>query len=443
MSDIKTRFAPSPTGYLHIGGARTALFAWLYAKSMGGECTLRIEDTDKSRSDDKYTQEILNSFNWLDINFDQDVVYQSNNLNRYKEVVDILIEKNCAYICKGEELEEDRKYRNQKLEREENTVVRFKMPDEGSTSFKDIIKGDISVLNTQLDDFIIERSDGSATYNFCVVVDDMDSKITHVIRGDDHVNNTFKQINVFKALSIQEPKYGHVPMILGEDGKRLSKRHGALGVQEYKEMGILPEALKNYLLRLGWSDGDRELFSRDEMLLHFQKGTFNQSPSTFSLDKLLWYNKHYLDESSIEELNRMINLKEFNGSDYSNSVLELIRERCSSLTEFYENSQYFFEDPVDFDETLLKKHIKEDTHDHLELLGSYLAELESWELDSLKNILQQTVDELSIGFGKLGLPLRLALTASVNSPSIDHVCELLGREVTLRRLENFLELTKN
>ena len=271
MSDIKTRFAPSPTGYLHIGGARTALFAWLYAKSMGGECTLRIEDTDKSRSDDKYTQEILNSFNWLDINFDQDVVYQSNNLNRYKEVVDILIEKNCAYVCKGEELEEDRKYRNQKLQREENTVVRFKMPEEGSTSFKDIIKGDISVLNTQLDDFIIERSDGSATYNFCVVVDDMDSKITHVIRGDDHVNNTFKQINVFKALSIQEPKYGHVPMILGEDGKRLSKRHGALGVQEYKEMGILPEALKNYLLRLGWSDGDRELFSRDEMLLHFQK----------------------------------------------------------------------------------------------------------------------------------------------------------------------------
>ena len=317
------------------------------------------------------------------------------------------------------------------------------MPDEGSTSFKDIIKGDISVLNTQLDDFIIERSDGSATYNFCVVVDDMDSKITHVIRGDDHVNNTFKQINVFKALSIQEPKYGHVPMILGEDGKRLSKRHGALGVQEYKEMGILPEALKNYLLRLGWSEGDRELFSRDEMLLHFQKGTFNQSPSTFSLDKLLWYNKHYLDESSIDELNRMINLKEFNGSDYSNSVLELIRERCSSLTEFYENSQYFFEDPVDFDETLLKKHIKEDTHDHLELLGSYLAELESWELDSLKNILQQTVDELSIGFGKLGLPLRLALTASVNSPSIDRVCELLGREVTLRRLEKFLELTKN
>ena len=205
----------------------------------------------------------------------------------------------------------------------------------------------------------------------------------------------------------------------------------------------MPEALKNYLLRLGWSDGDRELFSRDEMLLYFQKGTFNQSPSTFSLEKLLWYNKHYLDESSIDELNRMINLREFNGSDYSNSVLELIRERCSSLTEFYENSQYFFEDPVDFDETLLEKHINEDTHDHLELLGSYLAELESWELDSLKNILQQTVDELSIGFGKLGLPLRLALTASVNSPSIDRVCELLGREVTLRRLEKFLKRTKN
>ena len=235
MLKVKTRFAPSPTGYLHIGGARTALFAWLYAKSLKGDCLLRIEDTDKERSKEEYTKEIIRSFEWLGVNFDEEVVYQSKNTERYKEVIDLLIEEGSAYVCKGEDSESDSAFRDLNLSRDNDTVVRFKMLREGSTVYEDLVKGKIEVENNQLDDFIIERSDGSATYNLCVVVDDMDSEISHIIRGDDHVNNTFKQVNVFKALNKDIPKYGHVPMILGEDGKRLSKRHGALGVTEYAE----------------------------------------------------------------------------------------------------------------------------------------------------------------------------------------------------------------
>ena len=325
MSKVITRFAPSPTGYLHIGGARTALFAWLYAKSYGGDCLLRIEDTDKERSEDKYTHEIINSFRWLGINFDQDVVYQSHNANRYNEMIDSLLETGGAYVCPGNDTDDDKKFREKDLQRGSNTVVRFKMPTEGYTTFNDLVKGELQVSNDQLDDFIIERSDGSATYNFCVVVDDIDSEISHVIRGDDHVNNTFKQINVFKALNAKIPEYGHVPMILGEDGKRLSKRHGALGVGEYAELGILPQALKNYLLRLGWSKGDEEIFTDQEMQVDFKGGTLNQSPATFSMDKLLWFNKHYLDQMTVDQLNDLINVTPFDGGAFANTIVNVAR----------------------------------------------------------------------------------------------------------------------
>ena len=314
MLKVKTRFAPSPTGYLHIGGARTALFAWLYAKSLKGDCLLRIEDTDKERSKEEYTKEIIRSFEWLGVNFDEEVVYQSKNTERYKEVIDLLIEEGSAYVCKGEDPESDSAFRDLNLSRDNDTVVRFKMLREGSTVYEDLVKGKIEVENNQLDDFIIERSDGSATYNLCVVVDDMDSEISHIIRGDDHVNNTFKQVNVFKALNKDIPKYGHVPMILGEDGKRLSKRHGALGVTEYAELGVLPDALKNYLLRLGWSRGDEEIFTDKDMEENFQDGVLNKSPATFSMDKLLWFNKYYLDQMSIDQLMETIKLDGFEGS---------------------------------------------------------------------------------------------------------------------------------
>ena len=440
---MKTRFAPSPTGYLHIGGARTALFAWLYAKSHNGDCLLRIEDTDKERSDKKYTEEIIKSFDWLGIQFDQEVVYQSNNFDRYREVVNSLLHEGLAYVCKGDDLEEDKNSRDLELPREENMVVRIKMPEEGSTILNDLIKGEIQVSNEQLDDFIIERSDGSATYNFCVVVDDIDSEITHVIRGDDHVNNTFKQINVFKALNASIPEYAHVPMILGEDGKRLSKRHGALGVGEYAKMGVLPEALKNYLLRLGWSKGDEEIFDSKKKIIHFTEGTLNQSPATFSLEKLLWFNKHYIDLKTIDELNQLINSPQFDGSPFSNKVLEVIRDRCNSTEDFSTQSSYFFKDPQEFDEVLMNKHIKAETFHTLSLLLEELRNTEEWTASNIKEAIDNIVNDLSIGFAKIGLPLRLALTATVNSPSIDIVCEVLKKEVTIRRLESFLNRIKN
>jgi glutamyl-tRNA synthetase len=305
------------------------------------------------------------------------------------------------------------------------------------------VKGDIEVKNSELDDFIIERTDGAATYNLCVVVDDIDSSISHVIRGDDHVNNTFKQVNVFSALNKEVPVYGHVPMILGEDGKRLSKRHGALGVGEYAEMGILPDALKNYLLRLGWSKGDMEIFNHQEMEDIFKEGDFNQSPATFSMDKLLWFNKHYLDQLSVEQLIDEIELPEFDKSEYSILVIETIRERCSSLNDFSFNSFYFFNDPTEYDDRLISKHCNENTSDHMTLLESSMTSLEDWNQVSVKEVIDETVASLSVGFGKIGLPLRLALTGTVNSPSIDVVCSILGKEVTLERLNSFLNRIKN
>ena len=442
MSKVITRFAPSPTGYLHIGGARTALFAWLYAKSYGGDCLLRIEDTDKERSEDKYTHEIINSFRWLGINFDQDVVYQSHNANRYNEMIDSLLETGGAYVCPGNDTDDDKKFREKDLQRGSNTVVRFKMPTEGYTTFNDLVKGELQVSNDQLDDFIIERSDGSATYNFCVVVDDIDSEISHVIRGDDHVNNTFKQINVFKTLNAKIPEYGHVPMILGEDGKRLSKRHGALGVGEYAQLGILPQALKNYLLRLGWSKGDEEIFTDQKMQEDFKGGTLNQSPATFSMDKLLWFNKHYLDQMTIEELNDLINIPSFDGGTFANTVLEIIRERCSSLKDFSTLTDYFFEDPHEFDGALIDKHITDDTFQYLDLLLKRFQEIDEWKSENIKEAIEVVVKEHSIGFAKIGLPLRLALTATVNSPSIDLICAILGQDVTQRRLDSFLAKIK-
>lgn len=459
MNIVKTRFAPSPTGYLHIGGARTALFAWLYARSNQGECVLRIEDTDKERSKEEYTKEIIKSFKWLGINFDDEVIYQSNNFDRYNEVINTLLKNGSAYVCncskerlselrtaqesRGQNPKYDGKCRELNLERSDETVVRFKFPQEGTTKFTDIVKGNIEVKNNELDDFIIERADGAATYNLCVVVDDIDSNITHVIRGDDHVNNTFKQVNIFNALNKEVPVYGHVPMILGEDGKRLSKRHGALGVGEYAEMGILPDALKNYLLRLGWSKGDMEIFNQQEMEEVFKEGDFNQSPATFSMDKLLWFNKHYLDQLSAEQLIEGIELPEFDKSEYSKVVIETIRERCSSLNDFSLNSFYFFNDPAKYDDQLIGKHCNENTSDHMTLLESSMASLEDWDQVSVKELIDETVASLSVGFGKIGLPLRLALTGTVNSPSIDLVCSILGKEVTLRRLNSFLNRIKN
>ncbi len=448
---VRTRFAPSPTGLLHIGGARTALFAWLYAKSNSGSCLLRIEDTDKERSKQEYTDEIINSFNWMGVNFDEDVVYQSKNHDRHLEVAKELLKNGKAYVCncskerldqlrkeqeeRGENAKYDGKCRNLSVSESENTVIRFKNPEEGSVVFKDLIKGQIEFSNEEMDDFIIVRSDGAPTYNLCVVVDDLDMKISHVIRGDDHLNNTPKQINVFDALGIKPPIYGHVPMILGEDGKRMSKRHGAVGVSEYRDMGILPTAFMNYLARLGWSLGDQEIFTSDELLGNFSNGKFNSAPASFSLDKLTWYNKEYLNSMEFKDLQDLITSDNIKNDQYSKDIIELIMDRCNFLNDFSKEADYFFNKPKEFKEEDKVKAIKEDTLDLLSSLQDRLIGLTDWKSEIIKEEINAFVNEQEIGFAKIGLPLRLSLTGSLNSPSIDRVCELLGKEEVIERVD--------
>ena len=448
---VRTRFAPSPTGLLHIGGARTALFAWLYAKSNSGSCLLRIEDTDKERSKQEYTDEIIKSFNWMGVNFDEDVVYQSKNHDRHLEVAKELLKNGKAYVCncskerldqlrkeqeeRGENAKYDGKCRNLSISESENTVIRFKNPEEGSVVFKDLIKGQIEFSNEEMDDFIIVRSDGAPTYNLCVVVDDLDMKISHVIRGDDHLNNTPKQINVFDALGIKPPIYGHVPMILGEDGKRMSKRHGAVGVSEYRDMGILPTAFMNYLARLGWSFGDQEIFTFDELLENFSNGKFNSAPASFSLDKLTWYNKEYLNSMEFKDLQDLITSDNIKNDQYSKDIIELIRDRCNFLNDFSNEADYFFNKPKEFKEEDKVKAVKEDTLDLLNSLQDRLIDLTDWKSEIIKDEINTFVNEQEIGFAKIGLPLRLSLTGSLNSPSIDRVCELLGKEEVIERVD--------
>lgn len=448
---VRTRFAPSPTGLLHIGGARTALFAWLYAKTNSGSCLLRIEDTDKERSKQEFTDEIINSFNWMGVNFDEEVVYQSKNHDRHLAVAKELLKSGKAYVCdcskerldqlRKEQQEQslnpkyDGKCRDLSISESENTVIRFKNPEDGSVVFKDLIKGEIEFRNEEMDDFIIVRSDDAPTYNLCVVVDDLDMKISHVIRGDDHINNTPKQINVFKALEVEPPTYGHVPMILGEDGKRMSKRHGAVGVSEYRDMGILPQAFVNYLARLGWSLGDQEIFTSEELVNNFSSGNLNTAPASFSLDKLTWYNKEYLNAMEFTDLLDLISSEHIKNDQYSKDVLELIRERCNSLNDFSTEAQYFYNKPKAFREEDRTKAIKENTLNLLSSLSERLSNLEEWKSDLIQEEIKVFVDEQEIGFAKIGIPLRLSLTGSLNSPSIDKVCELLGKEEVIERID--------
>jgi len=450
-SSVRTRFAPSPTGLLHIGGARTALFAWLYAKTNSGSCLLRIEDTDKDRSKQEFTDEIINSFNWMGVNFDEEVVYQSKNHDRHLAVAKELLKSGKAYVCdcskerldqlrkeqqeKGLNPKYDGKCRDLSLSESDSTVIRFKNPEDGSVIFQDLIKGEIEFRNEEMDDFIIVRSDGAPTYNLCVVVDDLDMKISHVIRGDDHINNTPKQINVFKALKVEPPTYGHVPMILGEDGKRMSKRHGAVGVSEYRDMGILPQAFMNYLARLGWSLGDQEIFTSDELVNNFSSGNLNTAPASFSLDKLTWYNKEYLNAMKFTDLVDLIPSEDIKNDQYSKDVIELVRDRCNSLNDFSIEAQYFYNKPEAFREEDRTKAIKENTLNLLSSLRERLSNLTEWKSDSIQEEIKAFIDEQEIGFAKIGIPLRLSLTGSLNSPSIDKVCELLGKEEVIERID--------
>ena len=457
MSKIVGRFAPSPTGLLHIGGARTALFAWLYSKSLGGDCLLRLEDTDSERSEQKYTDSIIDSFKWMGIEFDQEPVYQSRNKDNHLDKAQELVNKGKAYYCdcsperlkkireeqqkKREKPKYDGKCRELGLEKGPNTVIRFKNPESGSVTFKDLVRGQMEVANKELDDLILVRSDGSPTYNLCVVVDDLDMNISHVVRGDDHINNTFRQINIFKALEESVPIYGHVPMILGEDGKRMSKRHGAVNVLDYKDLGVLPEAFLNYIVRLGWSYGDQEMFELKELIQIFKDGKLNNSPASFSYEKLLWFNREYFlkmeNKTLLEQL--VPTSKQFKQDDYSAEVVNLIKERCSLLSEFENEGSYFYDDSVVVDSKDASKVFTEQAVTILKFLVEGFKELTNWQVEDINSLFNEVMEKNEVGMASVGKPLRLAITGRVNSSSVDETSLVLGKEKVIKRLEDVIK----
>jgi glutamyl-tRNA synthetase len=453
---LKSRFAPSPTGYLHIGGARTALFAWIWAKKNNGKFVLRIEDTDRKRSTQTSVDAILDGMSWLGLEYDEGPFYQTDRFNRYQQIIEQLLNENKAYYCecskerlqtlrenliaKGEKAKYDGCCRSKKLK---SGVVRFKNPLDGFVVFDDAVKGVISIGNQELDDLIIARSDNTPTYNLTVVVDDHDMQIDCVIRGDDHINNTPRQINLYQALNWSLPKFAHLPMILGSDGARLSKRHGAVGVMAYRDDGFLPEALLNYLARLGWSHGDQEIFSLTEIIGLFELKNINKAPASFNQEKLIWLNQEYIKASSVAHLIKNLAWHlDYQSVDTSNGpalteVVMHLKERSKTLVEMTNSIKMFYQDFDDFDKKLAKKQFK--NAQPIKLLMSKLSELDDWVAPNIKDKIKQVCDELEIGFGKIGQPFRLALSGNGNAGNIDIVAQLVGKDKTLARLQMALD----
>jgi glutamyl-tRNA synthetase len=458
---VKTRFAPSPTGYLHVGGARTALFSWLYARKHGGRFVLRIEDTDLERSTRESVNAILEGMTWLGLEYDEGPFYQTQRFERYNEVIDQLLEKGLAYRCdcskeRLEQLREEQMKRKVKprydgfcrqreIDPSQPHVIRFRNPASGAVVFDDLVRGRISVANEELDDLIIRRSDGSPTYNLTVVVDDADMNITHVIRGDDHINNTPRQINLLQALDLPVPQYGHLPMILGDDGARLSKRHGAVSVMQYMEEGFLPEALLNYLVRLGWSHGDQEIFSVDEMIRLFELEQVNKAPSAFNTDKLLWINQHYMKNDDPRRIAHLLSphlgrldIDPTRGPDLV-AVVEAQRERASTLVELAQISAFYYRDFEDFDAKAAKKAFKAGALEPLALVRTRLTELPDWVREDIHAVIAGAVETLKVGFGKVAMPVRVAVTGGAPSPDLDLTMEMVGREACLRRIDKAID----
>lgn len=456
-SEVRTRFAPSPTGYLHVGSARTALFAWLFARHHKGQFILRIEDTDLERSTEASVQAILDGMNWLGLDYDEGPFYQMQRMDRYHEVIQQFLKDGHAYrcYCSKERLEKLREMQTANKEKprydgccrelnsiDEKTphVIRFKNPQTGSVVFDDLIRGKIVVSNTELDDLIIARTDGTPTYNFCVVVDDYDMKITDVIRGDDHINNTPRQMNMLTAMGAPIPRYAHLPMILGSDGKRLSKRHGAVSVMQFRDDGYLPESLLNYLARLGWSHGDQEIFSRDEMIQLFDVASVNNSPAAFNFEKLDWLNQHYLKTNNpqklvlpfIEQLAR----HSIHATDDAQlcAVITLQAERVKTLREMAEKSRYFFEESIQYDDASVKKHLTPEIKPLLMAIKNYFENLSEWTKESLHQAIVSIAEAQGVKMGQLAQPLRVAVTGSTISPSIDSTLQWIGKEKVLKRL---------
>ncbi|CAD5282192.1 glutamyl-tRNA synthetase [Alteromonas sp. 38] len=463
---VVTRFAPSPTGYLHVGGARTALYSWLLAKNNGGEFVLRIEDTDIERSTEEAKQAILDGMQWLGLTWDTGPIFQTDRFDRYKELIQQLLDEGKAYKCfmSAAELDAIREAQKERGEKPrypgtwrdrtdhpegEPFVIRFKTPLEGTVVITDHVRGKIEINNSELDDLIIQRTDGTPTYNFCVVIDDWDMGITHVVRGEDHINNTPRQINILQALGAPVPEYAHVSMILGDDGKKLSKRHGAVSVMQYRDDGFLPQAVLNYLVRLGWSHGDQEIFTLDEMIELFSLDAIGQSASAFNTEKLIWLNQHYIKSLPASEV--ATHLKwHFDGLEVDltagpalESVIAIQADRVKTLKELAEISTYFYQDYEEFDANAAKKHLRPVARGPLELVKEKLMAIEAWEPENIQAAINATAEELEVGMGKVGMPLRVATTGSGNSPSLDVTLNLLSKEKVGERIDKALTFIAN
>lgn len=463
---IRTRFAPSPTGYLHVGGARTALFSWAYARRHGGQFILRIEDTDLERSTAPSVQAILDGMQWLGLNWDEGPVFQMQRVSRYREVADDLLSRGHAYPCWAtreelDQMREQQRARNEKPRydgrwRPENAkrlglvapqdrkpVIRFRNPDQGDVTFQDLVKGPITFANAELDDLVILRADGVPTYNFGVVVDDLDMRMTHVIRGDDHVNNTPRQVNIYRALDADMPQFAHVPMILGPDGERLSKRHGAVSVMQYEEDGYLPQALLNYLARLGWSHGDAEIFDLEQFVQWFDLDHISRSAAQFNPEKLRWLNHHYIKETAPEAMLRSVATRiEREGGQLAQgpelaSVIGLLRDRSETLAVLADEAMMFYAD-VHPAAALLTTHITAEITPALRSLRDSLHALGDWGATEIAAAMKAVLAQHALKMPKLAIPVRVAVFGRTQTPDLATVLALLGRDKVLHRLSGAL-----
>ncbi|MBK1726308.1 glutamate--tRNA ligase [Halorhodospira neutriphila] len=459
---IRTRFAPSPTGYLHIGGARTALYSWLHARRHGGRFVLRIEDTDRERSTPEAINAILEGMGWLGLDYDEGPFYQTDRFERYREHLQRLLDTGQAYYCyctkeRLERLREEQQARKEKPrydgrcrdldgppseEAADEPVVRFRSPLEGHVVIDDAIRGKVQFANAELDDLVIARADGTPTYNFTVVVDDLEMGITDVIRGDDHLNNTPRQVHLYKALGAELPRFAHVPMILGEDGKRLSKRHGSVSVLQYRDEGYLPEALLNYLARLGWSHGDQEVFTLEELIQLFDINAVNHSASTFNPSKLLWLNQQHIMAAEPNHIARHLapflterGVDPGQGGPQLEAVVRAQQERAKTLVEMADNSLFFYRRPAGYEEKAARKNLKPDAEEVLEHCRHCFAGLPEWEQGRIHQVVTEAAEAFEVKMGKVAQPLRVAVSGGAVSPPIDVTLALLGREETLARIE--------
>ncbi len=457
MDTIITRFPPSPTGYLHIGGARTALFNWLYARKTRGKFILRIEDTDAARSTKESTDAILESLEWFGINWDEGPYFQTERYDIYNEYIEKLINSGAAYYCsctsdevntmreeakaKGLKPMYNGKCREKNLEKADNRVVRLKTPDTGVTIVKDIVKGDTAFQNSEIDDFIIQRSDGSAMYNLAVVIDDITMGVNTIIRGDDHLINTPKQMLIYEALGSEMPVFGHVPMVLGSDKARLSKRHGAMSVGEYKNMGFLPDAMINYLVRLGWSHGDQEFFKRDELIEKFDLEHLGRSASMFDTNKLLSLNSKHIQDTTPEKLadHLLFHLNnigiEAKNDEFTQGVIETLQPRSKTLVDMAQAAQFYYKDEIEYDEKAARKFLTSDIADMLQKAALYIEDIKDYTQNELENIFKQIMEETDLKFGKMAQPLRVAITGTTTSPGIFEMLLALGKKKTVQRIK--------